>query len=233
MNRFHMLQGAMGYLMSPLWLLFLATSSLLAVQSRFGFGGAWDIYGMRVLSWVLAVSVLWLMAPRLIALGLILARREERRAWGDPLKLAAGVVLETLLSALVAPILMVSQSKALFDILLGRDSGWSAQARDDGGVRWGDALRRNGLQLLMGAGAAGLLYLTSGEGLAWAVPVVAGLVLAAPITVLTADPAIGLAVLRWGLLATPEEIAHPPRVAPAEPRPALEPAVGVQLEIAG
>ena len=67
----------------------------------------------------------------------------------------------------------------------------------------------------------------------WAVPVVAGLVLAAPITVLTADPAVGLAVLRWGLLATPEEIAHPPRVARAEPRPALEPAAGVQLEIAG
>ena len=233
MNRFHMLQGAMGYLMSPLWLLFLATSTLLAVQSRFGFGGAWDIYGMRVLSWVLAVSVLWLMAPRLIALGLILSRREERRAWGDPLKLAAGVVLETVLSALVAPILMVSQSKALFDILLGRDSGWAAQARDDGGVAWGDALRRHALHLAFGTGAAGLLYLTSGEGLVWAVPVVTGLVLAAPVAVLTADPAIGLAFLRSGLLATPEEIAHPPRPAPAEPRMPVEPAFGVQMEISG
>jgi membrane glycosyltransferase len=238
MSRFHMLQGAMGYLMSPLWLLFLVASSLLAVQGQFGGGGLWDIYGMRVLSWVLAVSVLWLMAPRLIALGLILTRREERRAWGDPLKLVAGVVLETALSALVAPILMVSQSKALLDILLGRDSGWAAQTRDDGGVPWGDALRRHMLHLAFGGAFAGLLYLTSGEGLMWAAPVMTGLVLAAPVTVLTADPAIGLAFLRWGLLATPEELAHPPRpaavptLAPVEPR-AVEPAFGPQMEVSG
>jgi membrane glycosyltransferase len=232
MSRFHMLQGAMGYLMSPLWLLFLVASSLMAVQSRFGIGGAWDIYGMRVLSWVLAVSVLWLMAPRLIALCLILTRRDDRRAWGDPVKLVAGVVLETALSALVAPILMVSQSKALLDILLGRDSGWAAQARDDGGVAWGDAARRHVLHLACGGAFAGLLYLTSGEGLMWAVPVVTGLILAAPITVLTADPAIGLAFLGWGLLATPEEIAHPPRPMPAEPRAAAaEPAFGAQMEV--
>jgi membrane glycosyltransferase len=233
MSRFHMLQGAMGYLMSPLWLLFLGASTLLAVQDRLGLGGSWDIYGMRVLSWVLAVSVLWLMAPRLIALGLILTRRDERRAWGDPVKLAAGVVLETALSALVAPILMVSQSKALLDILLGRDSGWGAQTRDDGGVPWSEALRRNSLHLALGAAAASLLYATSGEGLMWAVPVVTGLVLAAPITVLTADPAIGFAVLRLGLLATPEEIAHPPRSAPAEPRLAVEPAFAPQMEVSG
>jgi membrane glycosyltransferase len=61
--------------------------------------------------------------------------------------------------------------------------------------------------------------------------VVAGLVLAAPVVVLTAHPATGFAVLRLGLLATPEEIAHPPRLAPAEPRPAIEPAFGPQLEV--
>jgi membrane glycosyltransferase len=232
MNRFHMLQGAMGYLMSPLWLLFLAFSTLLAMQDKLGLGGSWDIYGMRVLSWVLAVSVLWLMAPRLIAFCLILARRDDRRAWGDPVTLAFGVVLETVLSALIAPILMVSQSKALLDILLGRDSGWGAQTRDDGGVRWGDAVRRYFLHLMVGGASACLLFATSGEGLAWAVPVVTGLVLAVPIVVLTADPAIGFAVLRLGLLATPEEIAHPPRPAPAEPRPAVEPAfVGPQMEV--
>jgi membrane glycosyltransferase len=233
MSRFHMLQGAMGYLMSPLWLLFLAFSTLLAVQERLGYGGSWDIYGMRVLSWVLAVSVLWLMAPRLIALGLILVRGDERRAWGDPLKLVTGVALETALSALVAPILMVSQSKALLDILLGRDSGWAAQTRDDGGVPWAAAVRRYRLHLFLGCASAGLLYATSGEGLAWAVPVVTGLVLSAPITVLTADPAIGRAFLRWGLLATPEEIAHPPRLAAVEPRAPVEPAFGPQMEVSG
>ena len=38
---------------------------------------------------------------------------------------------------------------------------------------------------------------------------------------------------RWGLLATPEEIAHPPRSAPAEPRLAVEPAFAPQMEVSG
>ena len=59
---------------------------------------------------------------------------------------------------------------------------------------------------------------------------VTGLFLSTPIAVLTADPVIGLAFLRWGLLATPEEIAHPPRPLPTEPHPTLEPAFGPQLE---
>ena len=230
MSRFHMAQGAMGYLMSPLWLLFLVVSTLLAAQSKLTGAGEWDIYSMRVLSWVLAVSVLWLMAPRLIGLALILGRAEERRAWGDSWKLIAGVALETVLSALIAPILMVSQSKALFDILIGRDSGWAAQTRGDGGVAWGDALGRHWLHLLFGAAFTALLFANAGDGVLWAAPVVAGLVLAGPITVLTADPAIGLAVLRWGLLATPEEITHPPRPVAAEPRETLAPAFAVELE---
>jgi membrane glycosyltransferase len=230
MSRFHLLQGAMGYLMSPLWLLFLVVSGATAAQSRLLGDGQWDMYGMRVLSWVLAVAFLWLMAPRLIALGMVFARAEERAAWGHPAKLALGVLAETVLSALIAPVLMLSQSKALVDILFGRDAGWCAQRRADGSVDWSDALRHHLLHLACGAGLGALLYLASGGAVVWAVPVIAGLVLSGPITVLTADPAIGLRLLQWRLFATPEEIVEPPRHPASEPRPRPEPAYAAQLE---
>jgi membrane glycosyltransferase len=55
-------------------------------------------------------------------------------------------------------------------------------------------------------------------------------VLSGPITVLTADPAVGMALLRWRLFATPEEIVQPPRHPAAEPRLRPEPAYAAQLE---
>lgn len=233
MSRFHMLQGAMGYITSPLWLAFLIVSALTALQSRASGDGEWDMYGVRVLSWVLATTFFCLFLPRLIALGMTLAKPAERRAWGSPAKLVAGVLLETLLSALIAPIMMLSQSKALFDILLGCDAGWSAQKRADGSIRWGDAENRHRIHLASGLALGGFLYWVSPDTFWWALPVVLGLLAAAPITVLTASPRIGVRVLRWGLFVTPEEIINPPRV-PAEP--AAEPAsvvYGPQIKVTG
>ncbi len=216
MSRFHLLQGAMGYLTSPLWLAFLIVSALLAMQSRTAMDGEWDMYGIRVLSWVLAVTFLCLFLPRAIALGIALAKPSERRAWGRPDKLILSVVLETLLSALVAPIMMLSQSKALFDILCGRDAGWSAQKREDGSIAWRDAAKRHRVHAVFGLVLGGFLYRVSPETFWWAIPVVAGLLVAVPLTVLSASPRIGGWFLRWGLFATPEEIVNPPRLPLAE-----------------
>ena len=39
-------------------------------------------------------------------------------------------MVETLFSVLIAPILMLTQTTAVIEILRGKDSGWSAQRRD-------------------------------------------------------------------------------------------------------
>ena len=46
----------------------------------------------------------------------------------------AGVLFETLIAGLMAPVVMLTQSIDVAAILLGRDSGWNAQRRDDGGI---------------------------------------------------------------------------------------------------
>jgi membrane glycosyltransferase len=216
MSRFHMLQGAMSYLMSPLWLCFLVISALTAMESHVSASGEWDMYSIRVLRWVMSTTFLCLFVPRVIALGLTLSNAAERRQWGRPSKLVLSVVLETALSALIAPIMMMSQTKALIDIVRGRDAGWTAQKREDGSLIWGDAVRHHWVHALTGLVLGGFLYWVSPVTFTWAIPVVAGLILAAPLAVLTADPAIGARFLRWRLFVTPEERAGPPRETPRE-----------------
>ena len=116
-----------------------------------------------------------------------------------------------LISALLAPIMMLIQSGSVFQILLGRDTGWKPQRRDDGSIPFNDIVRRHRDHTVLGviAGDRGLLIATS--LFAWMSPdhrrPHAG------------DPAllgsaaswrIGLALKRRGLLVTPEEHDPPP-----------------------
>ena len=60
-----------------------------------------------------------------------------------------------------------------------------------------------------------MVYTVSPVLLAWIAPVVLGLVLAIPISVVTGWPELGKAVGRLGLLATPEEIEPPTQITDA------------------
>jgi membrane glycosyltransferase len=231
MNRFHLIQGAMGYLTSPLWLLFMISSGFLAMENRATDAGEWDMYGVRVLSWVLATTFVCLFLPRVIGLVQVLSNRAERRAWGGGPKLVAGALLEAVFSALIAPIMMISQTKALIDIVLGHDSGWSAQTREDGSVVWREAEKRHRLHILAGLALGLLLYVVSPPTFVWTLPVIAGLIMAAPLTVLTASPGVGWAMIRWGLFATPEEIVNPPRARGPEVKTPIAPTFGPQVEL--
>ncbi len=46
------------------------------------------------------------------------------------------MLAEIVISALIAPIMMLIQSASVIGILSGRDSGWNAQRRDDGTLPW-------------------------------------------------------------------------------------------------
>jgi membrane glycosyltransferase len=234
MSRFHMVQGALGYLMSPLWLGFLVVSALMAMQSHVTDAGDWDMYSIRVLRWVLSTTFLCLFLPRLIALGITLSHRAERRQWGRPDRLVLGVLLETALSALIAPIMMMAQTRALWDIACGRDAGWAAQKREDGSIRWRDAFRHHRVHTMAGVVLGAFLFWVSPPTFIWAIPVVAGLVLSAPLAVLTADPAIGARFVRWQLFVTPEERAAPQRQAAADSRDGVFAApAGAKMEPTG
>ena len=57
---------------------------------------------------------------------------------------------ETLFSVLLSPILMVTQTAAVFQVLFGLDSGWRTQSRDAAGIPFMDALRYHRWHILVG-----------------------------------------------------------------------------------
>ncbi|MCG2638598.1 MULTISPECIES: hypothetical protein [Bradyrhizobium] len=155
--------------------------------------------------WVFVATMGLLLLPKLLSLLLVWVRRSERRQFGGALRALAGVFAEIIVSALMAPVMMIFQSIAVVEILVGRDAGWQTQRRDDGTVERRELYRKYGAPTLCGVAMAGSAYAVSLPLLLWMAPVIVGLLFAVPIGALTAGPAPGK------LFATPED-REPPSV---------------------
>jgi membrane glycosyltransferase len=179
----------------------------------------------------------FLVAPKLMALYATLLSRRQRRAFGGAGRAVASVAVEIVLSALIAPVLMLNQLWALISILAGGDAGWKAQAREEGEVCFEDIANRHLGDTAVGV-TLGVATLSAAPSIfLWMLPVIAGLVGCIPLAGLTATRALGEAARRVGLLVIPEEIAPPPVVATfnrlaARPAPEPVPATVIQLPAA-
>jgi membrane glycosyltransferase len=222
MSRMHLLTGIGSYITAPLWLLFLLSGILIALQARFippdyfpGVGKAlfpqWPVIDPVRAMWVFIGTMGLLLVPKVLGMLTVLVRGDLRRGCGGVLGLVGSFLLETLIAGLLAPVVMLTQSVDVVAILLGRDSGWNAQRRDDGGIPLRDVIRlyrrHTILGLLLGVGA----WAVSPYLALWMLPVVLGLALAVPLAALTGRRSLGLGLRRIGLLRIPEEM-HPPEV---------------------
>ncbi|SFQ28932.1 membrane glycosyltransferase [Bradyrhizobium sp. Ghvi] len=155
--------------------------------------------------WVFGATMGLLLLPKLLSLVLLWMRRSASAQFGGALRASAGVFAEILVSALMAPVMMIFQSIAVVEILAGRDVGWQTQRRDDGTVERRELYRKYGVPTLCGVAMAASAYAVSLPLLLWMSPVIVGLLFAVPIGALTARPASGK------LFATPED-REPPEV---------------------
>jgi membrane glycosyltransferase len=150
-----------------------------------------------------------LLTPKLLGLVLLCRDRQMMRRFGGLLRVSLSVLFETVVSALLAPVMMVMQSAVVLGTLTGRDVGWRTQRRDDGSIPWRAVARQHRLHTLYGVVLAIVAYAVSPPFLAWLSPVVVGLVLAIPVSATTGQQALGRAIRRLGLLLTPEETTPP------------------------
>jgi membrane glycosyltransferase len=148
-----------------------------------------------------------LIVPKLLAYLALISYREERASFAGALRVLGGILSETLLAALIAPSMMIFQSNAVAEILLGRDAGWQVQRRSDGEVARSEIYRKLALPTVCGLVMGVSAYAVSLPLLLWMSPVVVGLVLALPLGVLTS-----LRLRSAGLFATPEDNRPPPVV---------------------
>lgn len=216
MSRLMLGGGIMAYMASPLWLLFLLvgfaralTDSLLPHQyfteERTLFP-IWDI-SMDKSAMVLAIAVLMLLLlPRaLILLATMMGPRAA--GFGGASKAFLSAILEIILSSAMAPVFMALQSRAVMQILMGRDSGWPAADRDDGSIAFIEAVKFAGWVSACGLIALGIIRIQVPSVLLWSLPVLVPMVLAPVLVWLTAHVGIGRWLQSAGLLLTPAEVA--------------------------
>jgi len=220
-SRAHMLVGVMSYAASPLWLALVVVGIALALQvastepSYFTNEPAlfpdWPIFDSQRMVRLFALTMGVLMWPKLLGFARALLRSRVRRALGV-VRITVGVVVETLFSAVYAPIFMLMQTQQLTEILRGKDAGWSVQRRESGATSWRLLLSRHAAHTLAGAlVGAGLAYIST-PMLIWISPTIAGLALAAPLSALSGSTSLARS-LRWlGILSVPEESQVPPEV---------------------
>ncbi len=213
--------GIMSYLSSPLWLWFLLLTALEAyVQSQtqpvYFFGDnifpVWPESYTVEMTTVLVVTLSMLFLPKLWSLLVLFTRQRRKvRQFGGAWQVLGSVLLETLFSALIAPVLMLYQSKFVISILLRRSVGWPPQQRDAHRLSLKEATLAHGGQTLIGIIAGAFSYYYIPDFFWWFTPVLAGLVLVIPISMVSSSTAFGLGARRMGLFLIPEE-SNPPQI---------------------
>ncbi len=218
-NRVHFLLGILSYLSSPLWLAFLVVSAIIAAHlgedetaalplTGFATYAHWSYSGEAISLFAYTIALLFL--PKVLALLDLRAHPQEAAAFGGWERLAGGVLLETAIFTLLAPVLMLFHCWFIALTLLGRKVSWGAQRR--GGAsesEWPALFRAHAGHTLVGVLGAFLVWRIDPHLAVWMSPILAGLILSIPLSFATGSLPLGMALRARGLFQTPEE-SHPP-----------------------
>ncbi|MGH8462476.1 MAG: glucans biosynthesis glucosyltransferase MdoH [Stenotrophobium sp.] len=210
--------GVMAYLSAPLWFLFLALSTaLLAVHTLavpqyfthpYQLFPTWPQWHPEWAVSLFGATATLLFLPKLLALILLLA--QGPRLYGGPIRLIVSTLLETLFSALLAPIRMLFHTQFVTTALIGWALQWKSPPREDAETPWREAILRHGAGTVLGIAWAGLVYWLNPAFLGWLLPVVGALIVAIPLSVWSSRVSLGRWFRARRCFLIPEE-SNPPR----------------------
>jgi membrane glycosyltransferase len=217
-HRLAFLNGILSYAASPLWLIFLALSTAEVARftlwpidyfpSRYSLFPVWPQWNPGWAVGLASSTALILLLPKLLALIDAGLRAQRRRAYGGFVRLLGGALLETLGSALLAPVRMLAHSRYVVGALLAIRVHWAGQNRSEE-LAWGPALLKHLPAALVALGWAGFGYYLKPMFFYWSLPVVVPLLLAAPTSVLLSRFKLGDRLRRAGLWVIPQESQSP------------------------
>ena len=212
--------GIMAYASALGWAVFLLLTTVEATVESLIVPDYFPLYASLFPTWprwnpewaiaLASTTALLLFVPKFLSL-LLIVRWGEARNFGGVPRLAAGVVLEILVSTLLAPSRMWFHAKFVLVTILGKQIRWSAQQRAGSATTWRDATSAHGMSTLAAWAWVLIVYVFSPNALVWVLPVALPLVLSIPLSVCWGSTSLGRGLFRTGLLATPEE-RDPPAV---------------------
>lgn len=210
-NRLQIWIGLMAYLCSPIWLTFLIAGSF----------GAYDRARFQILSagpedlgappnsnatYLFLMTVIFLFLPRLLG---ILAALPQMRQFGGFLRLMLSAALETLLSVLIAPVLMLFHVLFVLFTLLGWQIKWTTHNRTDMSLPFSHCLFLYGWQSALGLLGQSVALFYLGINSYWLSPIFIGWTLAPVTAWITSWRGLGQSLRSKGFFVIPEEVQPP------------------------
>ena len=222
-SRYHLAFAILMFLGSPAWmgLLIVGTLALAFSPSPAAF-----IQPDAGLALFVLTLTMW-FAPKIATAIDVLMRPQMWKAFGGIRMFISNVVLETIFFTLLCPIMWFGHTIFMSGLPFGRGIGWIGQTRDDHVVPWSEAVHDLWPHTLLGLGAIAVLAATHPAAIPYALFLAGGPALSIPLAVLTANPRLGLAMVRFGIGRLPEETDPPaelralslPAMAAATPPP--------------
>lgn len=213
-SRYHFLNGAMAYIASLLWLIMLSLGTIDAVIQTFNSNQFftqsyqlfpnWHIAKPELIYSLLGLTLLMLFTPKILSLiSAIISRRHD---FGGTLSLLFSTLVEVVVAILIAPVMMIFHSYFVFSTLAGINVGWKTQQRDGRIVPWKEAAKHTLLVSLTAMIWGSLSYIYADNYFWWLLPVLVGLVLAAPIIRYSSSLWLGRLIRRFGIFVVPSEV---------------------------
>ncbi|MFT6464312.1 glucans biosynthesis glucosyltransferase MdoH [Halopseudomonas sp.] len=213
-HRMAFLNGIMSYAASPLWLAFLILATIAAARmviwpidyfpNPYQLHPVWPEWEpLRALALILVTFSL-LFIPKFLAVFDTISHSRSR-SFGGLLRLPVSMLLEMLISALLAPIRMLSHSRFVLEALFNVQLKWAGQNRS-GESGWLEAIINQAFGTLLALSWIAFAYWIDPMFFLWSLPVAIPLIFAAPVFVILSRIQAGQRLRRWGLLTIPEEV---------------------------
>lgn len=214
-SRFQLFWAILMFLGIPAWTLAIALLPLATWQAL-----AIPEFPGTLAGGLFAVFMVMFLTPKLAGWIDVALTPGGVRRYGGPATFAAGLVVETVFGLLLWAISTFHTTLFMIGLALGRTIGWGSQSRDLHAVSWRAGAALFLPETLFGLAIGLSLLALSPAVLIWSLPLIAGHLLAIPLAVVTANPAVGAWMRRTGLCGIPEEFALPPEIAALRARPA-------------
>ncbi|MES2673942.1 MAG: glucans biosynthesis glucosyltransferase MdoH [Pseudomonadota bacterium] len=221
-NRLHFLLGATAYISSLIWLLMLVLSTadavVRALNSNVYFPEATHAYLHIIPDWPIAktglivslivLTTLLLLLPKL--LGIIATLTHRRKQFGGTQAILRGTIVETAFAVLIAPIMMSFHAYFVVSVLLGFKVSWDAQDREGRLLSWSESFARTFRTTIIAILWGYMTFTYAPVFFWWLMPILTGLVLAAPIVRYSSSLSLGASCRKHRIFVSPDETNEDP-----------------------
>lgn len=185
-NRFTFLQGIMAYMISPLWLMLLAASIISAAQPQRVFVDTQELASGAKAAWGLVIGITALLILPKLMIFVRGAWSGENARFGGNFRTAISSCAEIVLSTLFAPIMLLLQTRSVFQVLFGLDGGWPATQRDESRISLSEAWAATWWIVAIGAATLAVVLAISPRNVLWVLPAIAPMI-ASPLLIATSS----------------------------------------------